>query len=342
MQLTKIVKITELNPIEGADRIERATVLGWSVVVRKGIHQVGDTVLFVFPDSKIPKKFLDESYEGDEKVRLKTVKLKGQYSAGLILPLSVLPQNIELDLNKDYADVLGIEKYEAPVPANLSGKVLGSFPTHLLSKTDELNYRSNPEAIAELEEERFKNVEFIATLKLDGTSATYAYNKQTMQNAFRVCSRNLELERDEENTYWKIANQYQIEEKLKEHNLFLAIQGEIVGESIQGNPMKLKGQHFYVFLIKDLEENRWLSFDEMVEVCNKIGLQTVPVVARYRNDELPHISDLQIFANRLTYSNGGHAEGMVLRTVNPIYSNTLAKSWWSLKFMNEPYDSKKE
>jgi RNA ligase (TIGR02306 family) len=341
MQLTKIVKITELNPIEGADRIERATVLGWSVVVRKGIHQVGDTVLFVFPDSKIPKNFLDESYEGDEKVRLKTVKLKGQYSAGLILPLNVLPQDIELDFNKDYADVLGIEKYEAPIPANLSGNVLGSFPTHLVSKTDELNYRSNPEAIAELEEERFKDVEFIATLKLDGTSATYAYNKQTMQNAFRVCSRNLELERDEESTYWKIAKQYQIEEKLKEHNLFLAIQGEIVGESIQSNPMKLKGQHFYVFLMKDLEESRWLGWDEMVDICNKIGLQTVPIVARYGNDELPHISDLQIFANRLTYSNGGHAEGMVLRTANPIYSNTLAKSWWSLKFMNEPYDSKK-
>jgi RNA ligase (TIGR02306 family) len=342
MQLTKIVKITELNPIDGADRIERATVLGWSVVVRKAIHKVGDTVLFVFPDSKIPKKFLDESYEGDEKVRLKTVKMKGQYSAGLILPLSVLPQDTELDINKDYADILGIEKYEAPIPANLSGKVLGSFPTHLVSKTDELNYRSNPEAIAELGEERFKGVEFIATLKLDGTSATYAYNKQTMQNAFRVCSRNLELERDEENTYWKIAKQYQIEEKLKEHNLFLGIQGEIVGESIQGNPMKLKGQHFYVFLIKDLEEGRWLGWDEMVEICNKIGLQTVPVIARYRNDELPHISDLQIFANKLTYSNGGHAEGMVLRTVNPIYSNTLAKSWWSLKFMNEIYDCNKD
>ena len=111
MQLTKIVKITELNPIEGADRIERASVLGWSVVVRKGIHQVGDTVLFVFPDSKIPKTFLDESYEGDEKVRLKTVKLKGQYSAGLILPLSLLPNEIELDPDKDYADILGIEKH---------------------------------------------------------------------------------------------------------------------------------------------------------------------------------------------------------------------------------------
>jgi RNA ligase (TIGR02306 family) len=342
MQLTKIVKIAELNPIDGADRIERATVLGWSVVVRKSIHKVGDTVLFVFPDSKIPKKFLDDSYEGDEKVRLKTVKMKGQYSAGLILPLSVLPQDTELDINKDYADILGIEKYEAPISANLSGKVLGPFPTHLVSKTDELNYRSNPEAIAELKDERFKNSEFIATLKLDGTSATYAYDKQTMQNAFRVCSRNLELERDEENTYWKIAKQYQIEERLKEHNLFLTIQGEIVGESIQGNPMKLKGQHFYVFLMKNLEEGRWLGWDEMVEICNKIGLQTVPVVARYRNDELPHISDLQIFANRLTYSNGGHAEGMVLRTVNPIYSNTLAKSWWSLKFMNEIYDCNKD
>lgn len=342
MQLTKIVKITDLQPIDGADRIERATVLGWSVVVKKGLHQIGNDVVFVFPDTLIPKKFLDESYDGEEKIRLKTVKLRGQYSAGLILPLSILPSNIEIDYTIDYSEYLGIEKYEAPIPARLSGKVLGSFPTHLVSKTDELNYRSNPEAIEELNEERFKDSEFIATLKLDGTSATYVYNKQTMHNAFRVCSRNLELDRDEESVYWKIAKQYQIEEKLKENNLFLAIQGEIVGEGIQKNPLKLKGQHFYVFLIKDLEESRWLGWDETEKICNQIGLSTVPVVARYRKDELPHISDLQIFANRLTYQNGGHAEGMVLRTANPIYSNSLAKSWWSLKFMNEPYDSKKE
>ena len=342
MQLTKIVKITELHPIEGADRIERATVLGWSVVVKKGLHQIGNDVIFVFPDTLIPKNFLDESYEGEEKIRLKTVKLKGQYSAGLILPLNILPDNIEIDYTKDYADILGIEKYEAPIPARLGGKVLGSFPTHLVSKTDELNYRSNPEALEELNDERFKDSEFVATLKLDGTSVTYAYNKQTMQNAFRVCSRNLELDRDEESVYWKMVKQYQIEEKLKENNLFLAIQGEIVGEGIQKNPLKLKGQHFYVFLIKNLEKSRWLNWEETENICNRIGLSTVPVVARYRKSELPHISDLQIFANRLTYSNGGHAEGMVLRTANPIYSNSLAKSWWSLKFMNEPYDSKKE
>ena len=341
MQLTRIVKIADIQPIDGADRIERATVLGWSVVIKKGLYQIGSDVIFVFPDTLIPKKFLDETHEGDEKVRLKTVKLKGQYSAGLILPLDILPSEVEIDYTRDYADLLNIEKYEAPIPAQLNGKVLGSFPTHLISKTDELNYRSNLEAVEELKSERFKNVEFIATLKLDGTSATYAYNKQTMHNSFRVCSRNLELDRDEENVYWKIAKQYQIEEKLKENNLFLAIQGEIVGEGIQKNPLKLKGQHFYVFLIKNLEESRWLSWEEIENICKQLKLQTVPVVARYRKDELPHTSDLQIFANRLTYSNGGHAEGMVLRTAEPIYSNSLAKSWWSLKFMNEPYDSKK-
>lgn len=341
MQLTKVVEITDIFPIENADRIERATVLGWSVVVQKDLHKVGDKVIFVFPDTLVPKKYFDTSYTGTDKIRLKTVKLRGQYSAGLILPLNVLSSDIQIDSDKDYADILGIEKYEAPVPAHLSGKVKGSFPSFLVSKTDELNYRSNPEAIEELKDGRFSDEEFIATLKLDGTSATYIYDMQSV-NSFRVCSRNLELEKDEKNTHWKMVEQYNLENELGYHGLSVAIQGEIVGENIQKNPLKIKGQKFYVFLIKDLIHNCWYSWDETVKICEKLKLETVPVVARYRKEELPEISDLQIFANRLQYQNGGHAEGMVLRTAKPIYSNALAKDWWSLKFMNEPYDSKKD
>jgi RNA ligase (TIGR02306 family) len=340
MQLAKIVEITELSPIENADKIEKATVLGWSVVVKKGIHKLGDKVVFVFPDTYIPKKYLDTSYTGNEKIRLKTVKLRGQYSAGLILPLDILPSDTKIDFDKDYADVLDIEKYEPPIPAHLSGKVIGSFPSFLVSKTDELNYRSNPEAIQELEDVRFCETEFIATLKLDGTSATYIYDSSTQK--FRVCSRNLELEKDEKNTYWKIAEQYDLENKLKSLCLNVAIQGEIVGENIQKNPLKIKGQHFYVFLIKDLTNNCWYTWEDTVSLCEKLGLVTVPIVAHYRKDELPEFSDLQIFTNRLEYPNGGYAEGIVLRTKTPIYSNALAKNWWSLKIMNEPYDSKKE
>jgi RNA ligase (TIGR02306 family) len=340
MQLTKIVKIANLSPIEGADRIEKATVLGWFVVVQKGLHKVGDTVLFVFPDTLIPKKFIDSEYTGDEKVRLRTIKLRGQFSAGLILPLSDLPVE-SVDENVDYADVLGIEKYDPPMPAQTAGKVIGSFPTFLVSKTDEPNYRSNPEAIEELKEDRFKNAQFVATLKVDGTSATYVLQQQTMHKAFRVCSRNWELEEDEENTHWKIARKYDIENKLRHIGRDLSVQGEIFGESLNKNPLKIKGQQFNVFLIKDLLRDCWCSWQETVEICNMLDIPTVPVLATYDLSNLPSFAELQEMANKLTYPFGGAAEGMVLRTTEPMPSYALAKSWWSVKIISEPYDAKK-
>lgn len=345
MKLTEITTISELNPISGADRIERATVLGWQCVVRKGLHKIGDKVIFVFPDTNIPKKLLDETYEGDEKVRLKTVRLKGQYSAGLILPLSLLAPvpNQAWQEGQDVAELLGIEKWEAPMPACLSGVALGQFPS-IISKTDEDNYRSNPDAIKELQEDRFKNQELYMTVKHDGTSATYILDPN--EDVFRVCSRNLELKDNESNTHWKIARKYHIEEVLRNCKSHLAIQGEICGEGIQGNPMKLVGQHFFVFLMKNLDTNQWLSWDDVIKFCD---LNNIPHVwelyPRFTVEEMPSLEELQKIANNTKYitsdGKGVDAEGIVLRPVNPIPSNVLGKSWWSLKFISEPYDMKK-
>lgn len=342
MKLTQITKILEISPIQGADRIEKAKVLGWDVVVRKGLHKVGDTVIFVFPDTNIPKKYLDESYDGDEKVRLKTVKMKGQYSAGLILPLSLLPVDTIREDGMDVSQLLDIEKWEMPIPVQLSGVVLGGF-TSLVSKTDEDNYRSNPEAIKELEEDRFKGQEFYLTLKCDGTSATYILDPN--DDIFRVFSRNLELKNTETNTHWRIALHYNIEKVLRECGKHYAIQGEIAGESIQGNPMKLVGQHLFVFLIKDLDCNQWLSWDETCKFCDDNGLLHVPQYGRFLLDDMPSLESLQVLANNAKYkvTNGSDvpAEGLVLRPVKPISSNILGKSWWSVKIISEPYDSKK-
>lgn len=336
MQLVTRTTITALSPIQGAERIETATVLGWSAVVRKGEFQVGEEIIFVFPDTFIPKKYIDSSAPPDEKVRLKTIRLRGQYSAGLILK-AALGEGIDHDKLSEH---LGIEKYEPPVPPCLAGTAIGSFPTHLVPKTDEDNYRSNPGVWDELNEARFLGVDLILTTKYDGTSATYIHNEQTInKSAFRVCSRNLELTYDAENTYWKIADKYKIHEKLQALNRYVAIQGEIVGEGIQGNNIGIKGQEFYIFLVKDLVSGEWLSWDDTKLLAAQLGIPTVPEVARF--SEIPTKESLQEMVNALKYPSGSFVEGGVLRTAKPIHSNVLAKSWWSVKIMNEPYDSKK-
>jgi RNA ligase (TIGR02306 family) len=336
-KLATIAKIRALEPIPDADRIERATVLGWSVIVRKGLHEVGDLVVMIFPDTLVPKKYLDPSYVGDEKVRLKTVKMKGQYSAGLVIPLAdwATPHG-EYGEGDDVAELLGVEKYETPTPA---GDALELFPTAIVSKTDEDNYRTNPSAIEELGEERFKDASFVATLKCDGSSGTFFLK----EGLFRVCSRNLELRETEGNAFWQAARKYRLEEVMREQGVEYAIQGEVCGPGIQGNPMKLKSLSLFVFLIKDLSSARWLPWEDTVEFCNTHNIPLVEELFRIAHyHDMPRWDELQAVANNTKYDNGKtNAEGIVLRTTTPIHSKVLGKAWWSVKIMNEPYDTKK-
>ena len=344
-----ITTILDLEPIPDADRIERATVLGWQVVVMKGLHKIGDMVAMIFPDTLIPKKLLDVTYEGTEKIRLKTIKLKGQYSAGLIVPLSELPAcpipSIGYADGDEVSLLLGVEKYVAPISPQLAGVALGAFPTHLVSKTDEANYRSEVGAIAELANEEFANVQYVATMKCDGSSGTFIYTTDGADCVprFRVCSRNLELKDVEGNTFWEVAKKYKLRDAMHDYGMPLAIQGEVCGPGIQGNPMKLTEHKLFVFLIRNVHTRVWFTWDETVDFCKKYDIPYVQEIQRWNTRaSLPSFQELQKLANETKYANQTtNAEGIVLRTVTPVPSNALQKSWWSLKIMNEPYDTKK-
>lgn len=148
-KLASVRVIANIEPIHGADMIELATVDGWKVVVAKNVdHKVGDFVVYCEVDSFLPIKpefeFLRKSsykkMADQEGFRLKTIKLRGQVSQGLILPISeVIPFPDVLDymeVGKDVTELLSIVKYEPPIPAELAGKVKGLFP-YFIPKTDE-------------------------------------------------------------------------------------------------------------------------------------------------------------------------------------------------------------
>jgi len=160
---------------------------------------------------------------------------------------------------------------------------------------------------------------------------------------FRVCSRNLELRETEGNAFWQVARKYRLEEVMREQDVEYAIQGEVCGPGIQGNPMKLKSLSLFVFLIKDLSTDKWLPWEDTVEFCNAHNIPLVEElfkIAHYH--DLPRWDELQAIANNTKYDNGKtNAEGLVLRTTTPMHSKVLGKAWWSLKIMNEPYDVKK-
>ena len=344
-KLAVVSKVLELAPIAGADRIEVATVLGWQIVVKKGLYKKDDKAVIIFPDTLIPKKYVDETYTGDEKIRLKTIKMKGQYSAGLLLPLSAvreylgLPDNVVFEDGDEVSVPLSVEKWVAPAGMSLAGDTKGSFPTNLISKTDELNFRSEPRALQEARNDpRFENQDFIVTLKCDGSSGTFIFK----EGAFRVCSRNLELKETEGNVFWQVAKKYKLEEALSFGGAELAIQGEVCGPGIQGNPMKLAELTYFAFQLRDVKTNHWKDWDYTRMFCELHDIPTVPTLYRFGTSDFPSNERLQEIANNAKYDHGrSNAEGIVVRTAQPTGSAVMQKSWWSLKVMNQPYDMKK-
>jgi RNA ligase (TIGR02306 family) len=112
MKLASIQKIINLTPIDGADLIEKATVLGWEVVVKKGEFKIGELCVYIQIDTVVPET---EQFEflRDRKFRVRTIKLRKQISQGLLIPIS---KNWKAGLceGDDVTGYVGVKKYEKP------------------------------------------------------------------------------------------------------------------------------------------------------------------------------------------------------------------------------------
>jgi RNA ligase (TIGR02306 family) len=338
-KLASIRKISEINPIEGADMIEVATVSGWKLVTKKGEYKPGDLAIYCEIDSFLPIReefeFLRKSSykkmtDGTEGFRLKTIRLRGQISQGLLLPISILPNEVisstgfeDLE-GLDVSEALGIIKYEPPIPAELSGKIKGNFPS-FIKKTDEERVQNIPDVI-----ERYKGDKFYVTEKLDGSSATFYFRDEI----FGVCSRNLELAEPEpfqdrmimcddgierpakENSFWKVARELDIANKLKSTGKNICIQGELIGEGIQGNPYKIKGQTVRFYNAFDIDKYEYFAFEDFISLMAELNLETVPVLDT--DYILPEsIESILNYADgKSVLNNSFNREGVVLRTKN--------------------------
>lgn len=267
-KLASIQKIKALEPIKGADAIEKATVLGWQLVVKKDEFKVGDLCVYCEIDSLMPDK-PEFEFLKPRGMRIRTVRLRGQISQGIAFPLSILPPMEQVKEDIDVTELLGITKYEPPIPACLAGKIKGKFPSFIL-KTDETRVQVLQKVL-----DKYKGEQCYITEKLDGSSATY-YVKD---GEFGVCSRNLDLLEDESNSFWKVARLMNIEEKMRSLQMNIALQGELVGEGIQDNKLKLKGQTVFFFNAFDIDKFEYLNFFDFNELIGKLELPLVPIVA---------------------------------------------------------------
>lgn len=291
-KLASIRRIADIQPIEGADAIVVATVDGWKVVVKKDEFKVGDLALYLEIDSWVPHElapFLSKGqepreYNGVKGERLRTIKLRGQVSQGLLIKpefhelfdaLSIVglaredgtkPGRVGVGEGSDVTDLFGIQKWEAPIPAQLQGQAAGMFPTSLIPKTDQERIQN---CFPEIQEKG--DVTYEVTMKLDGSSCTIF----RWEGELRVCSRNLELKINEENkdnTF--VAMALKIGDKIPNG---IAVQGEVMGPGVQGNREGFKEHRFFVFDIFDIAKHAYLAPGERRSVCHMIGLEHAPL-----------------------------------------------------------------
>lgn len=315
-KLATIRKIKDLQSIEGADKIEVATIDGWKVVVAKDVgHKIGDMIVYCEIDSFLPireefeflRKSCYKKMDDVEGFRLRSIKLRGQVSQGLVLPMSVFGDfSWTAYEGLDVTQKLGIIKWEPPIPADLAGKAKGFFPS-FLRKTNEERIQN-----LDLEWEELKKLKYYVTEKLDGSSATFYFRN----GEFGVCSRNLELIETEDNTFWKVARQLDLENKMKSFGANISIQGELIGEGIQGNPYKVKGQTVRFFNLFDIDLGEYHSLSMMEKTFTEMGLEMVPVLDK--DFTLPQtIDELLRWADGKSELNPNFwREGVVIRTLD--------------------------
>lgn len=341
-KLATIQRIAEIKPIEGADKICSYGILGWFVTDQIGKYKVGDLVVYVEADAFVPNSlapFLTKvgkeprCFNGVLGEKLRTVKLKGVLSQGLLLPLEDHFYNSEIygtcgieqpdriEEGQDVTSRLGIQLYEAPIPACLAGLVRGNFPAGI-PKTEATRIQNLSKEFWE----DLKDHEVEITEKCHGSSCTMILDTE---GDFHVCSRNLDLKPDETNSFWKAAYKYDVENKLRAEEWFgLAIQGELIGEGINGNQYKV-GLEFLVFNIYDTCKKKYLSYSQRMFICEVLGLKHVPVLYTGVIHKDNTVQETLKLAEGKSELNGSNREGFVIKSQKDtgIIVKVISNAW---------------
>lgn len=349
-QLATLRTVSALIPIAGADKIELAKIDGWQCVVKKGEFKVGEAGVYFEIDSQLPANDARFAFLSKGKVvehfRIKTIRLKGQLSQGLLLPMEMLDKR-EMDrlASGETLDViLGVSKYEPPVP--IGGKQKGTFPTHLVPKTDQERIQNIPDVL-----NGCKVTDFEVTEKLDGTSCTIwmhlsqddpkiaEVNLEDQQSIDQwkniscgVASRNWEMQKDDSNVYAAMCKKYDLQSKFWNLGRNIAIQGEIIGPGVQGNKYKLAEQDFYVFDIYDIDAKKYLGSSERLQLVELLQLKHVPILTFDAHTDMTLDSVLSIADGPSQLNHSVEREGLVFKANDGSKSFKAISNQWLLKY----------
>lgn len=347
--MARVVRIDAVEKHPNADSLDICTVGGWRVVTKLGEYNAGDLAVFAEVDAFIPHELAPylskgkepREFNGIKGERLRTVRLRGELSQGLLLPFNETLADYARDFDddgqpfwigpedffqvgEDVADVLGIQKWEAPVPAQLAGVMRGNFPVGV-PRTDAERVQNLG---AELQQWISDDIQFEVTTKLDGSSMTVTNINQDVQ----VCSRNLSLKLDQEgNSFVDLAKSLGLIEKLAAYDREIAIQGELIGPGIQRNQEQLTAHDFYVFEVYDVKAGKYLDSAARQQLCEAFSLKHVPILHEsisLKELSIASIDDALKFAEGPSLNPKANREGVVFKNADgSIKFKAISNSW---------------
>lgn len=344
-KLASIQKVWKIDPIDNSDNLEAAHIMGWTCVVPKGQFKTGDTGVYFEIDSFLPVRpefeFLRKtSYRKTdimgEGFRIKSIKLRGVISQGLFLPEDTFGDlSPELPVGTDVSDWLGVKKWEIEERATTGGTVIGNLP-YDVPHTDETRVQACPELI-----QAFSGLQYYISTKMDGSSHSLSID----ENGFHVCGHNYEYKDNGSSSFYEFIKRrgYQgkmesVMEKLGYETL--TIQGEFCAPGIQKNPLRLSQPEWYVFTIR--VNGKRIGLSRMIVLCDELSMPMVPIeeIGEDLPSKYPTVEALLERAEGL-YSTGGRKEGIVIRTVEPVYNETIGGPL-SMKVVSNKYLLKNE
>ena len=319
---TPLVRISGIESHPNADRLELATVLGYTCVVRKGAFQAGQQVVYLPEGGVVPEwlcralKLWDEEkgtgrLAGKRGLRIKATRLRGTLSQGLLYAVSEGPDGPYLALEggkqwplaltssgEEIADALGVEKYVPPVPVAFEGVVV-AMHGHTI-KFDIESLQSFPDAIAPGEE-------VVVTEKLHGTWTGISFDPTVdhpdlYHGGTIICSKGMSAKglafktgsSNDKNLYVRTWRQFLLEpghwdgiiKEACDCGAALHLLGETFGRGVQDLQYGLKAPSFRVFAVgrgrAKDPASHFLPADDLAAWCSRFGLETVPELGRFQ------------------------------------------------------------